>query len=309
MSITREGSKWEWKNSWYLLLMFVFPISFIPFFLMYGRITNKKYLVKGFMCLFAIIAVFFLWFRQYDIIFSMTKSYPEGPYVSDYLGSNYYDIPNYEETDEYKEYEKDLEVFYNTPEYKEVQEYNDHIRNIVYTTVTIVNSAGFFLVFILAITGFFIDRPQYLRELSNQQRRNNLSDIYRNNRRASAPVPQPYTSGQRGYNEPGREEHVSNENESKENENKENAREEQFDVNQLTEEEFGKISLLDVIDIKKIIDYRNQNGSFSSKDEFFECFQAKPHVIAKLQDRITVNHESKPESAKNTYYSERRFDI
>ena len=235
---------------------------------MYGRITNKKYLVKGFMCLFAIIAVFFLWFRQYDIIFSMTKSYPEGPYVSDYLGSNYYDIPNYEETDEYKEYEKDLEVFYNTPEYKEVQEYNDHIRNIVYTTVTIVNSAGFFLVFILAITGFFIDRPQYLRELSNQQRRNNLSDIYRNNRRASAPVPQPYTSGQRDYNEPGREENVSNENESKENENKENAREEQFDVNQLTEEEFGKISLLDVIDIKKIIDYRNQNGSFSSKDEF-----------------------------------------
>ena len=81
-------------------------------------------------------------------------------------------------------------------------------------------------------------------------------------------------------------------------------------VNTASEAEIEALPLINVVDAKKIIAYRNEHGSFKNLDEFFDSFTAKPHVIVKLQDKLTVDGPSKPQESETTNgTSKPRFDL
>ena len=61
-----------------------------------------------------------------------------------------------------------------------------------------------------------------------------------------------------------------------------------INVNTASEEELMTLPGMKTIDAKRIIGYRTANGAFNSTDEFFASFEAKPHMIVKMQDRITL---------------------
>lgn len=75
---------------------------------------------------------------------------------------------------------------------------------------------------------------------------------------------------------------------SKNNHNEINFERVQIDINSATEEELAGIPLFTIIDIKRVIEYRNKNGGFNSKSEFYDVINAKPHIVAKLDNVITI---------------------
>lgn len=86
-----------------------------------------------------------------------------------------------------------------------------------------------------------------------------------------------------------------------------------INVNAASEEQLMTLPNMKTIDVMKIMNYRNEHGSFLSTDEFFTSFDAKPHVIVRMEKLITVSssasEESKPVNRSNSDDSQRRFDL
>ena len=336
MSITNKGTKWEWKNSWYLLLMFVFPIGFIPFFMMYARSQRKSCLIKGFVYIFLIIIMIVVAASSESIYNAFRKPLPEAPKLSNYVDlDKYNNAEEYEKTEEYKKYEKDYKAYMDSDEYKNVKKSNTELYNNVRSVCRMIPLSCIIGLLILVFVGFFVDRPKYLRDLEQKQDRFYMSNALNSraaNRAAPAdniPVqgiqqqvdtpssnrpPQYDTS----YDPPPQYNPVNNNQQSSMPVQNnpvqqsyapvQNTAPYGYDINTMSEEDFNKIDLLNVIDVKKIIQYRNTNGSFSTADEFFNCFDARPHVIAKLQDSIVIQ-QNKTENPNRSSASSRRFDL
>lgn len=287
MAITNKGTKWEMKNSWFFIFLIFLPINFICYLIMNGRQPKRQYIVKAFLCIFTVLILFFSVSLSSDIVSALRKDYPDNkPQASDYLGYGYTDIENYEDTDEYKAYQKALDVYEDSEEYKEIENYNIDMRNTVnaITMVIIPNTVLVFLT-LMSIICFFIDRPKYLRELCENENRSKVETLLTTNN--SSKKSQSY------YHEQFHNESLKS-----------------IDINGISEEDLATVPLLNIIDVKNIIHYRNENGGFSSEDEFFNCFNAKPHVIAKLSGLIIINSKSNSSANHQADNSgNRRFDI
>lgn len=61
-----------------------------------------------------------------------------------------------------------------------------------------------------------------------------------------------------------------------------------ININTATELQITTLPGLTIIDAKKAIAYRDQNGKFASTDEFFDVIGAKPHIIVKISELIYV---------------------
>lgn len=327
MSITNKGTKWEWKNSWYLLLMFLFPGGFIPFFMMYSRSQRKSFLIKGFVYIFLVVLMFIAMASTNSIYNAFKTPVPEPPKLSDYVDTNK-PYNEYRNSEEYKKYENAKKAYEDTDEFKKATESNKALDNNVRAFSTVIFISCILGLFILVFVGFFVDRPKYLRDLEQKEREQRFKNDYlsnaMNNRAANRAVPvnNNFTQGvQQQTNPPvnNRPPQYDTSDDPQPQYNPvnnaqqsytpvQNTAKHGYDINTMSEEDFNKIDLLNVIDVKKIIQYRNTNGSFSTADEFFNCFDARPHVIAKLQDSIVIQ-QNKTENPNRSSASSRRFDL
>lgn len=80
-----------------------------------------------------------------------------------------------------------------------------------------------------------------------------------------------------------------------------------LNINTCSEEELAALPGLNIIDVKKTISLREQNGDFGSIEEFITALHIKPHIAAPLYDYITVQPSIKvvPQSTART----RKIDL
>ncbi|MGN0580944.1 MAG: ComEA family DNA-binding protein, partial [Ruminococcus sp.] len=61
-----------------------------------------------------------------------------------------------------------------------------------------------------------------------------------------------------------------------------------LNINTCSEEELTALPGLNIIDAKRTISLREQNGDFESIEDFITALHIKPHIAAPLYDYITV---------------------
>ena len=83
---------------------------------------------------------------------------------------------------------------------------------------------------------------------------------------------------------------------------------EKININSADEKKLASLPGLTIIDAKKAIEYRDNNGGFDNEDAFFALLGLKPHIIVKLKDLIIVG-QKKEKAATPSQPRRRRFDI
>lgn len=208
---------WRMKKSWFTLLAFIPFIQFIPFFIMNGKVPKKKWVIMGFANILLIVASVVLVMVAPIYQLSSTNSieapdYPREPAgrprepdgrpsilkyhfdlnSMDYLYSDEYaqyeaEVEEYESTDEYKAYLKEVDAYESTEEYREYLEecdklfysdeykkYNDEWESS-YTRGNALRYAGIYsgiaTYAMFAILCFFVERYIFLRNLSVNENR------------------------------------------------------------------------------------------------------------------------------------------
>jgi DNA uptake protein ComE-like DNA-binding protein len=69
-----------------------------------------------------------------------------------------------------------------------------------------------------------------------------------------------------------------------------------LDINAASEEELAKLPGIGLILAKKAVAHRQQIGGFATTNQFFEYLQLKPHIVERIQSRVSA---SKPENSTN----------
>lgn len=80
-----------------------------------------------------------------------------------------------------------------------------------------------------------------------------------------------------------------------------------LNINTCSEEELIALPGLNIIDAKRTISLREQNGDFESIEDFIAALHIKPHIAAPLYDYITVEPSVKV-TPRRTSYS-RKIDL
>lgn len=316
MALTNRGSKWESKNSLYVLLAFIPVVNCMAFFHMSSRVKNKKWSILGWMTLFLSLALLLLSFISFNIQYDspVQVDFSTAPQVSDYLGNKYYEIDNYMDTPEYKQYEEDYKAWKNLPENVAAREAQEQWANRWYS-VYLGSSAAYGIFYIVIVFFVFIERPKYIVQLAKQTNKNQaFSQMqFGNTGLSSQPQPNAYlrpnsdgsaapyngqadTAPMHVQPQPGTAQAPTF------------AASPGTDINTASEEQLAALPGLTVIDAKKAIAYREDNHAFRSVDEFFSVIQAKPHIIARLQPQLYASAPTQPTASPQSG-SKRRIDF
>ena len=70
-----------------------------------------------------------------------------------------------------------------------------------------------------------------------------------------------------------------------------------------------EIPSVNIIIAKKLIDYRESKGGFSSIDEFVQMAQIKPHMIEKIRGMVTCGTYVVPEQKDGNLESKRKVRL
>lgn len=300
MALTNKGTKWENKNSLFLIFSFIPILDFVPFFHMNSRVENKKYKKIGwsavaFNIIFVFLIVIAMIFSIQVFTYDRTglRDYENtAPQLEDFLGYNYFEkYPNYMEMPEYEEYLKAKDEWSSREDIIEASRHADSVEMAVtYSFVGIVLLYCIFHIIIILLA--FNSRPNYLRELSKVY---STSDAFKRLSNIKSNV---VDKGITQLNETNTE----NINDVKEKINK-------IDVNTSTEEQLSKLAGVTIIDAKKVVAYREEHGGFSNADEFFTVINAKPHIVAALESQITVGDYKTEKTNKSENSSKRQLDL
>lgn len=328
---------WKFKNSLFFIFSFIPFLQWIPFFIMNGKIPKKRWLLLGFANILLIAVV--VGVPQLGDVYRENNR-PERPAnepkrvdyageypsLSDYFEEDYWDIENYSETEEYKQYEEDLDAYYETDgykayekalnewtetsEYKAYEEENERVMRVRSSCSTAGGVLGYVGWLVFMILGFFVERYKYLRALEINKNRGN---IYGQLSKRTDMDDQPVLTQQLAKPEIP----IS----AKEVEPVETIQKPviesvpaavvKININSATEEQLMTLPGMKTIDAKKIISYRDANGEFKNSDEFFDSFEAKPHMIVKMSKVITIdNKDDEPATtAEKAHETKRRFDL
>ena len=82
-----------------------------------------------------------------------------------------------------------------------------------------------------------------------------------------------------------------------------------IDINRCSQGDFLEIPSVNIIIAKKLIDYRESKGGFSSIDEFVQMAQIKPHMIEKIRGMVTCGTYVIPEHKAGTLESKRKVRL
>lgn len=307
MSSAKSSSK-QFKNSLYVLFAFFPVFNSMAFFHMYGRVRNKKYSLMGWLFLILnlvfIIAMFLIPNIQnpnerpqyYNIVdwpeavdFMNDEQYKKYRLDSSYVYSDEFKLSDeyVEYQKNYEQYTKDMRVWEKTPEIAEqIEKYESFNRRM--TTVSIAFVCVFFVLNIVIVMLVFMERPRFLYALEQEKNKSVFSERM-NTVKQNIPVRQPVSM-------------------SPEMPKLMKTPQEKVNINTCTEEELEQVTGLSIIDVKKAVAYRNESNGFESVDEFFSVINAKPHIIAKMQNLIILG-EFKGSDAMKEADGKRKIDI
>lgn len=332
MAKSKVGSAgWRFTNSLFFVLSFVPMLQWIPCFIMNGKLPKKKWLLMGFSNILILVMLLSGTIIN-GIIYDRNRvSYPKSPSLEDYMREDYldYSYSEYEKFPEYKDYEKAVEEYHATDEYiaaKENNDQNSRRKRNVSLTLSLIFVMTYFVYLIII---FFVERYRYLRELSEYENRRGVYGALKASSNAYKDIDKIQPNKDISNNKSEKNNGGNNEGRSYRNANgavdkaadmmqehidhtaNKAVRDNRINVNTATEEELQSLPTISIIDAKKIIEYRNNNGNFSDLDDFFAAFNAKPHMIVKIQDQVYIEEPDNGHAGKSASASKnaRRFDI
>lgn len=328
MAKSKVGSAgWRFTNSLFFVLSFVPILQWIPYFIMNGKLPKKKWLLMGFSNILILVMLLSGTIINGVIYDRNRVSYPKSPSLEDYMREDYldYSYSEYEKFPEYKEYEKAVEEYHATDEYiaaKENNDQNSRRKRNVSLTLSLIFVMTYFVYLIII---FFVERYRYLRELSEYENRRGVYGALKASSNAYKDADKAQSNKDTSNNKSEKNNVGNNKGRSDRNVNgaadtmqesiahtaDKEAMGNRINVNTATEEELQSLPTISIIDAKKIIEYRNKNGHFSDLDDFFTAFNAKPHMIVKIQDQVYIEEPDNGHAGKSTSASKnaRRFDI
>lgn len=303
MAITNKGSKWERKNSLYVLLGFLPILNCLAFFHMSSRVKNRKWSLLGWIAI--ILNLFLLIVSLYAFDADNPNEYPhydvEAPEYVDYMNKeqkanhikdgSYAYSEEFRLSDEYEKYQEDYDKWeddynewQNTPEIAAMYDkYNEFTQR-----TSIISEGALVLLAILDIILWIIiltDRPKYLKMLEQYENRSSIT-----NRINTV-----------------KENVVSNDASIKTKAAESNT--DLLDINAATEEEIAALQGLTIVDAKKAISYREEHSGYNNIDEFFSCINAKPHIIVALEKQLVVGEYKAVKAIKADSSGKRMLDL
>lgn len=328
MAKSKVGSAgWRFTNSLFFVLSFVPILQWIPYFIMNGKLPKTKWLLMGFSNILILVMLLSGTIINGVIYDRNRVSYPKSPSLEDYMREDYldYSYSEYEKFPEYKEYEKAVEEYHATDEYiaaKENNDQNSRRKRNVSLTLSLIFVMTYFVYLIII---FFVERYRYLRELSEYENRRGVYGALKASSNAYKDADKAQSNKDTSNNKSEKNNVGNNKGRSDRNVNgaadtmqesiahtaDKEAMGNRINVNTATEEELQSLPTISIIDAKKIIEYRNKNGHFSDLDDFFAAFNAKPHMIVKIQDQVYIEEPDNGHAGKSASASKnaRRFDI
>lgn len=308
MAITNKGSKWERRSSYFLIFAFLPILNCIPFFHMNSRIKNKRWLFLGWFVMILdivlILAVALIPTAGYSLE-------PERPYYSEVAGSvpdvedfmtmeqreKYLDDYSYSYSKEFKlseeneKYENAVNQYYTDekewekqPEIAaQISDYENFNSIIDGLSIGSIVALGIFYFIVIVLA--FSERPKYLKLLADSENHNQIRETLTRERSRSLET----------QNIP-----VSSVNPVSET---------LVDINSADEETLTSLKGINLIDAKKIIEYRENNKGFSTKDEFFGCISAKPHIIVAIENQIEVGEYKSATINHSAEMGKRKLDL
>lgn len=311
MALTNKGSKWERKNSLYIIFSFIPVLNSIPFFHMHSRIKNKKWALIGW---FSIIIQILIIIALSIIPNIQYSNAPERPYYSDVTGGSpsvedfmsqeqkaeYYEDSSYINSTEFKlseEYEKyqqaydqylvDQHEWEQRPEIAaQILEYENY--GATWRGVLIAFRIAFFIIYLFLIIISFTERPRYLKLLAQSENKNSITDRIKSVKDNKDNIDK-------------------NQNVKPANAQADSAA--KTDINSADEDALSALKGITIIDAKKAIAYREEHGGFSNTDEFFACINAKPHIIAAIEGQLTVGDYKTEKTNQPESNGKRRLDL
>lgn len=269
------------KNVVDILLIF---FSFVPFLNTFtllhfgGRIRDKKFTRNGWIILFVNIVLMIIFILTFSLEYVRVAEIPydKEPNVYDYVDRKEYDAADYSERkniEGYYEYQEAYDKWKNSEEYLAAYSANNNfhaavrgLRIGVVIASLVVNVIVFF--YMISRKQYYFDRlnaPSYAKRTTAHER---IKDV------VSAPDVLSVQATSNDLSE-------------------KNVQEAQqintVDVNTASEEEIAALPGLTIIDAKRAVDYRRENGPFRTSDEFFEAIRVKPHIMIKIQDLIAAS--------------------
>ena len=311
-------------NTFFFVFAFIPFLQWIPCFIMNGRVRTKRLIIMGFVNIAALMALIIVPSTVDGYIDSNHVPYPKAPAEADYWGKTYNDFKDWDAYDAardewlksegYKEYSKAMDAYHESEAYKAAQQHNMDLYNLRGNVSAVTGFASFALYLVYLVLIFFVERYKYLEALSNRSgagaAREVTQTLKRERKNSTSRTSRTTRTTSNGKTTTTRTEEIIF------HENREIADvvpdtvSSIVNVNTASEAEIEALPLINVVDAKKIIAYRNEHGSFKNLDEFFDSFTAKPHVIVKLQDKLTVDRPSKPQESETTNgTSKPRFDL
>lgn len=302
----------------FFILAFIPYLQWIACFIMNGHVRRKRYLIMGFANIMLILVMSFIPTFVDSYVMENHVSYPIAPKESDYWGKTYDDFEidgeidwdaynkansEWRRSSAYKEYSKALDEYYASDEYNAAASVNERLYSIRNSAEFIIFAFNIILYFTYMVLIFFVERYRYLEALNNKGNSDAKEVINLLNKEQKKTNKTSKTKGTKTADEDIIVHH---------NKEVSNVSTDIVDgilnVNSATEAEIEALPLVNIVDAKKIISYRSTNGEFKDIDEFFAAFNAKPHVIVKLQDLVTVEQSITLEKQTNNV-TKKRFDL
>ena len=306
MALTNKGSKWEMKNSLYVLLGFIPVFNCLAFFHMSSRVKNKKWSMLGWIVLIVNIVMVVVPVIAAEVnnpndrpYYSSVKSPPE---VVDYMTNEqkklYYEDYSYEYssdfklTEEYSNYKTAYDQWYedskkweNQPEIVEQIEAYENFEGIQ-NGITMGLPAILCVLNLIFLIILLSERSKYLKLLEQSENKNSIANRINSVAKNI----------------------VQNTNDNKKVEVQSN-NSKQIDINSASEDELSSLQGLTIVDAKKVISYRDEHNGFNDMDEFFNCINAKPHIIVALEKQLTVGEYKAVTPSKTDNSSKRMLDL
>ncbi len=305
MALTNKGAAWERKNSLYLIFSFIPVLNCLPFFHMHSRIKNKKWALLGW---FSLIIQILLIVVLFVTPFINAVERPYYSVVADYIPSvedfmtqeqkaKYYEDSSYsystefmlsEEYEKYQEaseqYRADQREWEQQPEIAEqISEYENY--NSVRGGITVALPIALILIYLILIIISFTERPRYLKLLAQSENKDSITDRIKS----------------------VKDNIDKNQNVMPANAQADSAA--KTDINSADEDALSALKGITIIDAKKAIAYREEHGGFSTTDEFFNCINAKPHIIAAIEGQLTVGDYKTEKTNQPESNGKRQLDL
>lgn len=306
MALTNKGSKWERKNS-LIFIWSLFPVlSCITFFGMNSRVKNKKWSLLGWLSIILNMILIL------SLIIPMVLDNPnERPYfydvekapeVIDFMTDEqkklYYDDYSYENssdfkiTDEYLEYQKAYDDWTDRekewekqPEIAaQIDKYESFDSNK--EVVMISSFAALFVIHVVFLILSLTDRTKYLKLLEQSENKNSITNRINSVTKNMSESTDDIKRTEIQYNTI-----------------------KQIDINTANEDELSSLQGMTIVDAKKAVAYRDEHNGFDTVDEFFNCVNAKPHIIVALEKQLIVGEYKTLKPSKTDHPAKRTLDL